>query len=492
MSLPRLRAASLQFETLPKPDTESDSRTGAKTVEVAGPLKTTLLLLEDGGLRICLVTTHFGWTTPANVCDVFRQAVAKELDLPTSHVLMFSSHNHCCVAFASNAVQAYGSYGQDIPAAELLPVGKQFLNACCDHARRLPELLEPVQVWWAEGQEGRITYNRKGRHADGSSYLMREQDRLLLGKDFNGDIDRQTPVVTFRNSSGNIVAALAQFTGHPVTAYHPERPVVFGEWPQVACDIVGDHLSSESKVPVGFLQGCAADVNSKEMLCGTVERSTQFGRMLGESYIEALRELRPSVRDGMNFSTETVNLPLAPLPAREVLAAELQEMDDLIQRANAGDEDTLFCVGQNYPESLSPPFRVGLVEMIRRWNVWALEVHDSGRADSVATELGLEVAVIRIGDVGIVGMSCEPFQEIGRQIRRTSPLPLSIPCGYTNVSHGYITDSGNTGGQEYMSAHYRYTKFRPPLQKPAGDVLAEHAIRILNSFAEAWPQPDAS
>ena len=484
MSLPRLRAASLQFETLPELDTESDSRTGAKTVAVAGPLKTTLLLLEDGGVRVCLITTHFGWTTPANVCDVFRQAVAKELDLPISHVLLFSSHNHCCVAFASNAVQAYGSYGQGVPVAELLPIGKQFLFDCCEQARRLSELLEPVSVWWTEGQEGRITYNRKGRHADGSSYLMREQDRLLLGNDFNGDIDRQAPVVTFRNWTGKTVAALTQFTGHPVTAYHPERPVVFGEWPQVACDTLSQHLSNESNVPVGFLQGCAGDVNSKEMLCGTVERSTQFGNMLGESYIKALEELRPSIRDGMNFSTETVNLPLAALPSRDVLVAELQKMDDFIERANAGDEDTLFCVGQNFPESLSPPFRVGLVDIIRRWNVWALGLHESGRADSVATELGIDVAVIRIGDVGIVGMSCEPFQEIGRRIRRASPLPISIPCGYTNVSHGYITDSGNTGGQEYMSAHYRYTKFRPPLQKPAGDVLAEHALCVLNRFAQ--------
>jgi hypothetical protein len=483
MSRPHLRAASLQFAILPESGAESDSRTGAKTVEVAGPLKTTLLLLEDGGVRICLVTTHFGWTTPANVCDVFRQAVATELALPPSHVLLFSSHNHCCVAFANNAVQAYGSYGQDVPAAELLPVGKQFLNACCDHARRLPELLEPVSVWWAEGQEGRITYNRKGRRADGTSYLMREQDRLLLGRDFNGDIDRQAPVVTFRNSSGNTVAALTQFTGHPVTAYHPERPVVFGEWPQVACDAVASHLSSEAEVPVGFLQGCAGDVNSKEMLSGTVERATQFGNMLGETYIGALQELRPSVRDGMDFSTETVNLPLAPLPSMEVLVAELKEMDDFIERAKSGDDDTLFCVGQNYPDSLSPPFRIGLVDMVRRWNVWALELHESGQADSVATELGVEIAVIRIGDVGIVGMSCEPFQEIGRQIRRASPLPLSIPCGYTNVSHGYITDSGNTGDQEYMSAHYRYTKFRPPLKKPAGDLLAEQAVHILKRFA---------
>ncbi|MEZ6127115.1 MAG: hypothetical protein R3C59_00370 [Planctomycetaceae bacterium] len=487
MNLPRLRAASLQFEILPESDSESDSRTHARIVDVAGPLKTTLLLLQDGEQRVCLVTTHFGWTTPTNVCDVFRQAVATELNLPTSHVLLFSSHNHCCVAFAANAVQAYASYGQDVPPAELLPVGGQFLNACRECARQLPERLEPVQVWWAEGREGRITYNRKGRHADGSGYLMREQDRLLLGRDFNGDIDQQAPIVTFRNASGNTVAALTQFTGHPVTAYHPERPVVFGEWPQVACDAVSAYLANGLEVPVGFLQGCAGDVNSKEMLCGTVARSTQFGAMLGESYIRALSELQPSVRDGMDFSNETVNLPLAPLPLRDMLAAELNEMDDFIRRANAGDPNTLFCVGQNFPESLSPPFRIGLVEMIRRWTVWALEQHDSGMADSVATELGIDVAVIRVGDVGLVGMSCEPFQEIGRRIRRGSPLPLSIPCGYTNVSHGYITDSGNTGDQEYMSAHYRYTKFRPPLQKPAGDVLADHAVRLLKRFAKDSP-----
>lgn len=484
IDVPRLHAASLQFETLPEPDTESDSRTKARIVQVAGPLKTTVTLLQDGEVRVCIVTTHFGWTTPVNVCDLFRRAIADELQLPASHVLLCSSHNHCCVAFAGNAVSGYASYGQNVPKAELLPVGKQFLDACCEYVRQLPTLLEPVQVWWAEGCEGRITYNRKGRHADGSSYLMREQDRLLLGKDFNGDIDRQAPVVTFRSPSGKTVAALTQFTGHPVTAYHPERPVVFGEWPQVACDIVSEHLSHESAVPVGFLQGCAGDVNSKEMLCGTVERSTEFGTMLGASYLKALKEIRPSVRDGMNFANETVNLPLAPLPPRETLVAELQEMDDFILRANAGDPDTLFCVGQNYPESLSPLFRVGLVEMIRRWNVWALEQYDCGRADCVDTELGIEVAVMRIGDVGIVGMSCEPFQEIGRRIRRASPLPLSIPCGYTNTSHGYITDSGNMDGQEYMSSHYRYTKFRPPLRAPAGNVLADHAIRLLKQFAE--------
>ena len=61
---------------------------------------------------------------------------------------------------------------------------------------------------------------------------------------------------------------------------------------------------------------------------------------------------------------------------------------------------------------------------------------------------------------------------------------MSGHWSYTNVSHGNITDSGNTGDQEYMSAHYRYTKFRPPLMEPAGDLLTQHAIRILKESAQ--------
>lgn len=481
---PRLLAAALQFEITPEPDMETDSRTGARVGKVAGPLKTTVMLLEDGATRVCLIATHFGPTTPVNVSDLFRETIARDLGLPKSHVLIFSSHNHSSPSFASNGVLMYRSYEEDVPHAQLWPVGEAFLAALRDHAKRLPTLLQPVSVWWAEGHEGRITYNRKGRRSDGTTYLMREQDRELLGPDFIGDIDTQAPVVVLKNTAGQAIASLTQFTGHPVTSYHPEHPVVFGDCPQVACDVLAEHLGKQAPVPVGFLQGCAGDVNSKEMFVGGVKRATEFGQMLGQSYIDALDSLQPSRRDGMDVTVETARVPLAPLPASEVLTAELEEMDDFIRRAKSGDEDTLTCVGLNFPRALSPAYRAQLVDLTRPWNVWALDQHEQGRANATLNYHEMEIAVIRLGDVGIAGLACEPFQGIGRQIRQGSPLPLSIPCGYMNVSHGYITDSANTGDREYMSSHYRYTRFRPPLGKPAGDALADQVVSILSRFAE--------
>jgi len=451
---------------------------------VHGPLKTTITLLEDGPLRLCLVATDFGAIIVPNVSDFYRRAIAEELDLPVSCVLFFSSHNHSGMSLASNGVPAYFTESGEPPEPELLPVGRDFLEGLQSHVKRLPEMLQPVTAWWAEGRENRITHNAKGRRADGSTYFMREEDRVLLGVDFRGDIDEQAPIVVLKNKAGGAVSALVQFTGHPVTSYHPEEPVVLGEWPMVACDVVGEHLSPRKPVAVGFLQGCGADIASKMMFRGGVEMATRYGHMLGSSFVEALDDLRPSRRDGLDYSVEKVRVPLAPLPSKETLLAEIADMEDFIRRASAGSEDTLECVGMNFPRELTPAYRGKLVEGILPWSRWALELFRAGRADTVAKHLEMELYVIRLGDVGIVGMPCEPFQGIGRQIRGRSPLPLVIPCGYTNVSHGYITDAPNTGDPEYPSCFYRYTKFRPPLARPAGDVLAEKAVEVLERFAE--------
>jgi hypothetical protein len=481
-----LKVASREFPITPTVGGPTVGKTGAVVQEVAGPLKTTITLLQDGETRLCLITTHFNSPKAVNVSALFRRSVAEQLGLPVSHVLLFVSHNHTDMRMATNQLEAYDALAvdeKDWPTPDLLPVGRELLDGLCHHAKELPALLQPVSVWWAEGSEGRITYNRKGRRADGSSYLMREEDRDLIGVDFNGDIDRQAPIVVLKNEQGHPVTALLQFTGHPVTCYHPEKPVIFGDWPQVACDIVAEHLSPGHPIPTSFLQGCAADVNAKGMFRGNVELSKRYGRMLADSYIAALNNLQRSKQDGMDYTVVKVQIPLAELPSEETLEAEIGEMKDFIRRATAGDQNTLGCRGLNFPTELTPLYRARLIEGVLPWSEWALKVRQSGEAETVARHLEVELYVLRLGDVGIVGMPFEPFQGIGRQMRAGSSLPLTIPCGYTNVSYGYLTDGPNTGDGEYMSAHYRNSKYRPPYQKPAGDVLATKGVEILNRFA---------
>jgi hypothetical protein len=484
---PRLRVAALDFDVVPDKGGVTASKVGALVREVAGPLRTTVTLFEDGGRRVCLIAPHMNSPKGANISPLIRRTVAETLKMPVENVLLMLSHNHTDFNLVSNHLEASVTYRlapSELAEPKLVPAGEDFLKKLAATAKQLPALLQPVSVWWTVGSEGRISYNRKGRRADGSTYLMREEDRDLLGVDFKGDVDEQAPLVVFKNAQGEVVTALTHFTAHPVTCFHPEKPVVFGDWPQVACEHLAQHLSPGKTISVSFLQGCAGDVNSKGMFRGGVELSKKYGRMLADSYIAALKDLKPSQRDGLDFAIEKVRVPLAPLPSEAVLKAEIAEMEDFIRRAKAGDDNTRECVGQNFPSELTPAYRAALVEMILPWSQWALDLRHQGKADSVPKFLEVDIQVLRLGDVGIVGMPFEPFQGIGRQIRAGSPLPLALPCGYTNISHGYLTDGPNTGDREYMSANYRYSKFRPPYAKPGGDVIATQALETLRRFVK--------
>jgi len=468
------------FSTVPKLGSTTPNLTKVQAGKVVGPLKTTVVLLHEGSLRVCLVANPF-FTDEEGAYTAVQRQVSMALNIPTNNVVVFSSHDHCVPALTVGPAWTWKRpLGQKV-TVKLLDLGRRFVKQVVDAARRLPDRLEPVSVWYAVGQEDRMTYNRKGRRADGTTYLMREEDRRMLGTDFRGDIETDAPIVCLKNARGTPVCFLVQYTGHPVTAYHPERPVIYGEWPQVACEQLSRRYSN---VPVSFLQGCAGDINSKEMFFGNVKRSEQFGGYLARAYIGAAKNLKASKRQGMNFEMIRVNVSLMRLPGRKTVEREIGEIRDFIRRANAGDENTLSCVGLNFPRSLSPAYRAALVKMILPWSQRTLSLHKQGKADRSPKTVEMEVAVLRLGDVGIVGLPGEPFCGIGRLIKKLSPLPLAIPCGYTNFSFGYITDAPNTGDREYMSSFYRYTKYRPPYRKPAGDVLARQAAKKLKQFTK--------
>jgi hypothetical protein len=357
--------------------------------------------------------------------------------------------------------------------------GRQILDGYVATARRLVDRLTPVQVRYGFGHERRITHNRKGRRADGSSYFMREEDRLRLGEDFIGDIDDDVFVVGLFDAGDAPVCFLTQFTGHPVTAHHIGELVIHGEFPQVACDVLSGQFGG---VPTAFLQGCAGNSNSKGLLSAKpvdekVRDAERHGRYLGETFIAIAANMVASQRTDMALIWRTVELPFDPLPSEEQLRRRIEQVESHLARCDAGDEaGTRACDGLNFPLHMSLSLRKALVEPVHRWLHWALRFHLERRLDDAPTGVSLPMAALRLGDVGIVGMPGEPFHEIGRQIKRLSPLPITIPCGYMNDSWvGYVPDSANCRDLDYISGYYRYGTGLLPYRMPAGDALAHAA-----------------
>lgn len=478
-----LRVAQASVALVPPVGTPTSSRTGAGIEEVLGPLETVVTVFDGDGPATCLITSSMA-IQATDVSHLLRGTAAGALGIPFEHVLVMSSHNHCTPSLQLEAHRA-GCSAEDAPSPDnFTTLGHELAGLIERACHDLRSQLQPVTVHWAVGHERRITYNRKGRRADGTTLFMREEDRRLYGRDYRGDIDDDASVIGFINSDGDPVGFITSFTGHPVTAYHPERMVAFGEWPQLATD----HLSERfGGALVGFMQGCCGDVNSKRMLSGDVELSHRFGRHLAATFIKAAERMTPSERSDFDLCLDVARVPFAALPKVHRLERELEEIVEFIARANAGDDDALHCVGLNFPRALSPKYRAKLAEGIRPWTEWALHVQRVGEATDLPRHVEMPMAALRIGDVGVVGMPCEPFLGIGRQIKADCSLPLAIPCGYMNESYGYVPDGPNCGDSEYMSAYYRYTRFWPPYRRPAGDVLAACGRRMLKRLARrSW------
>lgn len=458
----------------------TSGRTGARVTEVHSDLKNTLVLIDSGDDQLAIVTSPLGIESRemhAAICT----ALAETLALRADQVFGAASHDHCVPNCVDDAVFDWQKPQGLARPGSLNPLGQAFLAGLRTAALHVRSRLRPVTLEWGKANETRITFNRRGRRSDGRPYFIREEDRLLLEPSYTGEIDPEAIVAIFRAADRQPVAALAFFTGHPVTAYNPERMIVWGEWPQVACEQLSARLDG---APVAFLQGCAGNINSKYMLGGTVAQSRELGGFLGDAFASAVAHAQPSLRPGLRRHVTTVQLPLAPLPDVAALEQDLAEIDAFIRRGQANDPAALECVGMNFPRALTPPYRAKLVEMIRPWFVLSLQAHREGRAHLAPRALPVEITVARIGDIGLVGLPFEPFVRIGLKIKRESPLPCTLPCGYTNASHGYIPDATACDDREYMGGFFRYTAGRPPFAAPGGEVAADAAVAILKQLSQ--------
>jgi hypothetical protein len=431
--------------------------------KIEGPLETRLFALRQGDLCI-------GWSnSDFNLYDEFRARLAQALHVPVARTIHSTTHNH-------SGIRERGLGPDDETGFTAT-----FYTRLDQAAASLKSRFEPATVSWAVGQENTITYNRKGRRPDGSTYFMREEDRVKLPSSYTGVIDPLATIVRFNRGSGDPMLFVTHFTGHPVIAYNLEEPVAnpdYSGWAVI--DLIKAH---EPAHPVGvFLQGCAGDINAKGMFSGP-RLARESGAKLGKVFVEASRRGRTLKNPRLGFATGTADVPYGPLPPLGQLEKEKQELLALQERVDAGDPDTLHVIGYNFSETMKMGYRRNLATPFLRWTDWAIQMQKEGKSKPLDA-LPVTVQVVSLGEVAMVAMPHELFVGIGLSVRGRSPFACTVPAAYSNALYpNYIGTSADVGNKEYMSAFYRYA-MKPPYAKPAGDAIADEAVRLLHLLKE--------
>jgi len=374
-----------------------------------------------------------------------RQRIQARTGIPATNVLIAASHAHSTPQ-----------------TTDIAPLVEHFLAATTWLDRLMDQIAAAVETAWAKrrpaevraatGLAPGIAWCRRIITKDGR--IVRLQQRPPDDQVVKEPRDDRVPVLLVSDAetppghSAHWCGAVMGFTCHPTTVQ--VQPHVSADYPGVACQIVERELDATVCL---FLQGACGNV-------GPVRATTDFqdvtlyGRALAG---EALRQLSlleardvPPMRPALRVVSETVDLERRPLPEREPLERQVQELEAKIASA-ATDQERREAIAA-YRRVAEP---LNLVRL------------GSG-------PVRMELQALRIGDALIVACEGELFVEYGNRVKDASPAAVTFLAAYANGYEGYIPtpETWDEGG--YEPSLGPWTR----VSQSAGETLADRMVAV--------------
>lgn len=436
----------------------------------AQPLEVNALVVEDGSRRCAIVALDL-IATPGEHGVALRAAVARAAGCPIDAVLVNCQHTHA--APPPPGIVKMGGLQHQLTADELA-YWDQLVRSAATAAGIASRNLHPVKLGTARGDLQALSVNRRERISDGTT---------ILGWNREAACDRSVSVLRFEKEDGSALATVVNFACHPVVVgpdVHDSSSDYVGPLRQTVRDFTGGDCL--------FLQGCAGNILPLECFHERTGPEVEFGRRLGLASLSAWHEARteryrlerteyrsavPIARyrwlpEGphdttIGFGVKDVIFPLDPLPSPQEIQALREELEDTVAKLKAEGAG---------PERWNP---------VEIHSLWARDIEAQVIAGTAPTSIRSLVQVLRIGEVAIVGLPGEPFNEIGSRIKECSPAPFTITCGYTNDAVGYLPTSEEHpyGGYEVAVNHRHYGN--PSAISKGADVILQGATAELLS-----------
>jgi hypothetical protein len=425
------------------------------------PLWCTVLAASDGHEEILLVEWDLLYPPKGEELALYRKRIGELTGVPPSHIRMSSSHTH------SGPSQSQPWF--DAGAEMVKPYNDSLVDkvaGACWAARRA---MQPALVAGAKGSCPVNVCRRKPW-----------KDRMILGPNPDGYSDHEVGVVRIDDLKGRPLAVIVHFSAHP-TILAWENRLISTDYPGTLRRTVESMMNS----PCLFLQGSTGNQCTICDYSGRTEDARWIGRQIGieAARVAGLIETRPTklaIRETAESSwtmgrvervpegtpdgtvrcvSRTVPLPLWTRgPATEAELARLAELRQRLAdvRASGAPEEEVRAANREV--------RRASLEM------WIVEERSRG------TSVDLEFQAMRLGNIALLGIPCEPFNQLGAEIKRRSPFPLTLFSGYTNGFTGYMPNA-----EAYPEGGYEV--WVTPYAPEAAGITVEKGLEIISQLA---------
>jgi neutral ceramidase len=384
------------------------ARLGVST-DVADPLFTRALVLGHGHKIMVLVQMDLLGLARWHVDEV-RKACRTLAGIPPENVLITATHTHsgpgmlplrgCLVA---RLEYQWSVVNRTIRAVEQAYVARQ-----------------PARLW-GHRVRFRLGVNRREKTSHG----------IVLGVDSKKPAPKFLDVAELKMRDGSS-CVLFSHAAHPYILGAEQR-LISGDFPGFACRFLETSVGTIAM----FLNGCAGNIAPLRAFQG-VEAARAEGIRLGEAVRAALAGAHQISAVPLKALSEQVHLPYLDLPALPDLEAMRTEQECTVrpeERTNA---------------AVAAKIRAALDD-------WADALVRVVKGESSLEPIFSEVQSVRIGDLCLLGVSGEPFFEIGQSICRATLSQNTWALGYCNAYTGYLpTARAFTEGGYEVSDSFRY------------------------------------
>ena len=447
----RLRAGAFAQDVTPTafPVSVNGGFADRKVTSAHDPLHARCLVLDDGKTKVALVVVD-SCMIPRGVHDAAKAKAEKATGIPAANILISATHTH-------SAPTATGVFQSD-PDARYVAFLTDEIAAGIEkaHAR-----LAPAKAGWGGADEPNQVFNRRWKTKAGvenKDPFGGAADKVKTNPGYQnpnldvqaGPVDPEVSVLSLRTAADEPLALYANYSLH----YVGDRPALSADYFGVFGDRIGGLLGAKDPAFVGMLSnGTSGDINNVNFADPPPGKREPGER--SRAVAEAVGVAAKQAAGGATYRGDIT------------LAAAVRELE-LRVRKPSPDELKL---AEAVLEKAKGRELKGPEEVYARESVLLAKYPDTVK---------LKVQVIRVGELGIVGIPCEVFTEIGLEIKKKSPLKRAFTVSLANGYNGYLPTPAQhaLGGYETWRARSSY------LDEKASEPITAAALALLADVAK--------
>lgn len=419
-----------------------------QATSAAEKLHARCLVLDDGKTKVALCVVD-SCMIPRELGDAARALANKLTGIPPENILISATHTHTAPTvagvFQSEPDAQYATF-----LAKMIAVGIASADA----------KLAPAKIGWGAADEPNHVFNRRWLTQPGfenKNPFGETTDKVRTNPGYGnkaldkqaGPVDPAVSVLSVRGPDGAPRALFANYSLH----YVGDRPALSADYFGVFADRIGAVLGAKGDGFVGALSnGTSGDVNNINF-AGPAPPKREPGERSRE-VAEAVAKAAKTAADAATYRSD-VTLAVATkdlaLKVRKPTAAEVERAEAILAKAKG--------------KVLSGP-----EEVYARETVLLAKYPDT---------VPVRIQAIRVGDLGIVGIPCEVFTQIGLDIKAKSPLRRTFTVSLANGYNGYLPTPAQhaLGGYETWRARSSY------LEVGASETITAAALELLGRVA---------